>query len=398
MGSHSYITRSKAKRRRNDVTVSEDRISNLPDEVIGHILSFLPTKKIVQMSVLSSRWRFLWTSMTKFYFNELDLLDYRTLFNENNRYEEVLGIFGSFVDNVISLCDALKSIHEFKLNCQQFWNLSCINAWIHFAVSRNVNKLSLCVEAFDTCTEAYIFSPSTPLPKCSLTCNSLVVLKLNSRFDVEIPTSIVSFPHLKELHLHGVYPADLQVTQKLLYMCPVLEDLKLVGQLAHDKAISFKILMPTLKRLIIHLLVDKFGVHKHRVMISTRNLQQLEIVDETVAQFVIRPLSPKKAIIDVGDYLVFYADHELIDAVCHAYLLLAGVAKAEFLSVSANTMAEPTKDEYDDIDIDIEPVWIPPKSVPHCLSVHLKMIHIQNLDGRRDQLELVKYLLKKVKF
>ncbi|CAO2141218.1 unnamed protein product [Urochloa humidicola] len=36
----------------------------LPDEVLGHVLSFLPVKEAVRMCVLARRWRHLWRSTT----------------------------------------------------------------------------------------------------------------------------------------------------------------------------------------------------------------------------------------------------------------------------------------------------------------------------------------------
>ena len=38
-----------------------DKINLLPDDVIIHILSFIPTKHVVATSILSSRWVNLWS-------------------------------------------------------------------------------------------------------------------------------------------------------------------------------------------------------------------------------------------------------------------------------------------------------------------------------------------------
>uniref|UniRef100_A0A803R4K9 F-box domain-containing protein n=1 Tax=Cannabis sativa TaxID=3483 RepID=A0A803R4K9_CANSA len=40
----------------------DDRISKLPDSVIIHILSFLPTEDVVQTCILSKRWKLIWLS------------------------------------------------------------------------------------------------------------------------------------------------------------------------------------------------------------------------------------------------------------------------------------------------------------------------------------------------
>jgi ubiquitin-protein ligase len=38
-----------------------DRISELPEPVLEHILSFIPLKQILQLSILSKRWQNVWT-------------------------------------------------------------------------------------------------------------------------------------------------------------------------------------------------------------------------------------------------------------------------------------------------------------------------------------------------
>jgi ubiquitin-protein ligase len=38
-----------------------DRISELPDPILEHIVSFIPTKQLLQLSVLSKRWENVWT-------------------------------------------------------------------------------------------------------------------------------------------------------------------------------------------------------------------------------------------------------------------------------------------------------------------------------------------------
>ncbi|KAJ0824569.1 putative F-box domain-containing protein [Helianthus annuus] len=61
---------SHGKKRMN--VEDEDRLSGLPDELIDKILSFIGIKQAIQTSVLSSRWRFIWTSMPYLNFSRDD--------------------------------------------------------------------------------------------------------------------------------------------------------------------------------------------------------------------------------------------------------------------------------------------------------------------------------------
>ncbi|KAK2972459.1 hypothetical protein RJ640_003885 [Escallonia rubra] len=86
----------------------DDRLSNLPDEILCHILSFLPTKNAVATSILSSRYSSLWS-----YIPVLDFPYQRHLHSPQK--------FMEFVNKVLA-GNRSPSINTFKLSFENCTN------------------------------------------------------------------------------------------------------------------------------------------------------------------------------------------------------------------------------------------------------------------------------------
>jgi hypothetical protein len=85
LGSQGYLideSSFKFKRQRHN---KDDMISDLPNFILYHILSFLPTKDAVKTSILATKWRYLWTYLSVLDFQMLSKL--QTL---PHRYHNIL--------------------------------------------------------------------------------------------------------------------------------------------------------------------------------------------------------------------------------------------------------------------------------------------------------------------
>ncbi|KAI3768951.1 hypothetical protein L6452_00047 [Arctium lappa] len=189
-----------------------DVISNLPDCILHHILSFMPTKEVVKTSILSTRWKNLWASVPNIDFD--DALLYAS--EVDGRHPPEVTSFVNFVERVLRLRDA-SNIEKFRLSCRVCFNASQIHSWIYDAIMHNVQELDLCLLAED---------PSV-IPRSMFDSKSLVSLKIEMNCVVELPSRI-SFPRLKILHLSLVTLSNDDSTEKLFSGCPVLEELVLL--------------------------------------------------------------------------------------------------------------------------------------------------------------------------
>ncbi|KAK7395457.1 hypothetical protein VNO78_16016 [Psophocarpus tetragonolobus] len=109
-----------------------DRISILADEVLCHILSFLPTKESVATCVLSKRWEFIWRSVPT--------LD----FNHSSSHCKGKNTFCSrFVESVYTFIisrDMDQPLRTFRLKCYSYGSSlrddMNLNTWVNAAAQR----------------------------------------------------------------------------------------------------------------------------------------------------------------------------------------------------------------------------------------------------------------------
>ncbi|KAF5185181.1 Fbd-associated f-box protein [Thalictrum thalictroides] len=185
-----------------------DRISGLPDTVLHHILSLLPTKQVVQTCILSKRWISLWRYVTSLDFDQ-DLF----LVQDPNRLWNSMKQgpidFVKFVDSVMFLRDQLSNIQSLRLwfdEEQGNEDMSMINTWISVAISRNIEVLDI-----------KLYDSAEFIPRL-FTCSPLKVLKLKSSYQKLNLPSAICLPSLQTLCLTGI-SVEAEGLTKLISSC-----------------------------------------------------------------------------------------------------------------------------------------------------------------------------------
>ncbi|XP_020255231.1 F-box/FBD/LRR-repeat protein At5g22700-like [Asparagus officinalis] len=118
------------KRRKARSFENQDRISELPSEVIHQIFSSLTTKSAARTSVLSRRWHQAWTSSPFLHFDQRE-------------YATVPGFISS-VDRAIELCgEPDTKLERFMLSWREGFDMSKAVPWLRYAMSHNVKQILL---------------------------------------------------------------------------------------------------------------------------------------------------------------------------------------------------------------------------------------------------------------
>ncbi|CAL9236902.1 unnamed protein product [Arabidopsis halleri] len=229
------------------------KISDLSDELLVKILSFLPTKVAVSTSVLSKQWMFIWMWLPKLEFRFSDPSKYACLrdFIDKNLPLHKAPIIESLY--LRSLCGLLQP--------------EDMKSWVGIAVSRYVRELSIKYFSYDR---------SDVLP-CSLyRCKSLVTLKLiGQKILVDVPPTVY-LPSLKTLQLLCVIYLNEESLGLLLSCCAVLEDLS-IDRDCNDNVKALVVVVPSLQRLT--LTIDQ-GCSADGYVIVTPSLKYFNLVDD----------------------------------------------------------------------------------------------------------------------
>ncbi|THF93990.1 hypothetical protein TEA_028463 [Camellia sinensis var. sinensis] len=408
-------------------TEEEDRISNLPDSLLIHILSFLETRYAIRCSILSTKWRNLWASVPNLIFH---------IDSHSNRYFD-------FIDRVLLVHD-LPQILSFTFTGKSWVDIepNRFNSWICAAIKRRVRDIHV-----DFSNEFRI--QSLNFPRSFFSCETLVNLTLGFEACIisNLPNSTY-FPNLKSLKICVAHPND-SLTPTLFSCCPLLEILYLRVRLEWTvhKQVVFNISTQSLR--VFRLYLNKAcsspfdcGL-KHKVVIDAPLLEDILLDDNFMACYSINNLSSSLEIahVDVGLQHI-YAKLMECDCANRALELVRGISQAKSLHLSFNTLqvlgcAEdigqltlwnltrlelgviylskvmldllskmPNLESlklimdyecYYGNDEEKEFYRIQWHAVPCCLLSHLKVIEIYNFRGRENDLLLVEYFLKNAK-
>ncbi|CAL9223884.1 unnamed protein product, partial [Arabidopsis halleri] len=208
--------------------VSRDIISGLPDAMICHILSFLPTKEAASTTVLAKRWKPLLAFVPNLDFDDSIYLHPRESGKKNSRS------FMAFVDSVLALkAKENAPLNRFRLECKDVVNEYRVLNWISKVLKRGVSVLDLCIpSSWDGMDSFYT------LPQDIFVSKTLVRLKIDFEDGVGIDVEgDVSLPKLKTLHL-DYFKIETSTFNKLLSGCHALEELVLVDLIWDDSRVS----------------------------------------------------------------------------------------------------------------------------------------------------------------
>lgn len=179
-------------------------VQNLPDELLRHILSFLPSHYSIRISCLSKRFRYLWRSVP--------ILDLR-----ENHYHSSYP-FDGIMNHVLNNHENLTIVRRIFLWLETAtYNKSVISEWIHLSTTATSSNLQ----------EFHIDIPlnySINLPPAIFTCQKLKTINLFKGVLVDkIPNDVrVFFPCLETARLESVPIVGGNTLSKLFFSCPRL--------------------------------------------------------------------------------------------------------------------------------------------------------------------------------
>ncbi|KAG7566424.1 F-box-like domain superfamily [Arabidopsis suecica] len=215
-------------------TGSRDAISWLPDEVLGKILSLIPTKQAASTSLLAKKWRNVFRLVHNLDFDDSVLLQPE----EDKQVRDVIKeCFRNFVDRTLAL-QCASPLNKFSLKCHYDHDseLAHVFPWVCNALDRGVLELGVSIKPrWDPIPRSETGVWQLPvniqthgdvfLPHALFTSKTLVKLTLGTRVAFGKLPPDLSLPALKSLFIDSIFFEYEDLCYVLLPGCPVLEEL-----------------------------------------------------------------------------------------------------------------------------------------------------------------------------
>ncbi|KAK1385519.1 hypothetical protein POM88_023254 [Heracleum sosnowskyi] len=204
----------------------EDRLSNLPDDLIHRILSFTNAQSAVQTSVLSKRWKLIWTTLPYLNFT-------------SSRYH-FIGTFSSglrFICLFLSNRNHDSQIHTLNL-AYEFPLAKLVDMLITYAMLSNAEELNFDIPGYGLDDYGLSTFSSTSIKK----------LSLRLHFSEFPETDCWDLPALETLHLAlAIVEPDnrIIIPESNLICLPSLRTLVLDGLQLPDSLVSLEIIDTT---------------------------------------------------------------------------------------------------------------------------------------------------------
>jgi len=294
-------------------TLREDRLSKLPDEIIHRIFSTLDAKDVVQTSILSKRWRYIWISVPVLNF-------YDSSFEHSSLFEH-------FVHHFLSHRDSSTNVSKLNLECHsEIDDVDLVDSIIDCVT--DTPSIFTTIEILTIHAECVVMK----LPQLSV-CSSLTILKLCF---ISTETTTFDFPSLKHLYLCNCrFECGLENSLDLFQDCVNLEYLHFHNCHYFGGIDMFKISSPCLTYLNISgfRVDEKFDVDCV-IELATPRLKYFKYFDSDLYYFSseINLSFVEKIDIDVG---WFIKDTDLLFRLIELFEIMQ---RAQFISLSTEVI------------------------------------------------------------
>lgn len=342
--------------------IADDRdlISSLPDTVLCHILSFIPTAQAVVTSVLSKRWTHLWRSVPSLNITDIELDDLEDYYRFNEFvYSVLLAHNNSIKSSIFNIW--YDNLHIGRLG---FPN---VIKWINALVERGLECLEISVG---------MVQDDLQLPISILSCRTLVFLEFFG-FTVNV-SSLIRLLSLKILHFQEAVFLNVRDLLLLLAGCPILEDLEASSLRFHSEY------SPSYQEC------------------ESLNLSKLTKAEMpfTFCHFPLKALcNVKELYIEINkvyrrfdEIPTFYnlTKLKLHSINYNSHLLVQVLNRCPNLQNVELSQGTAVGDGIRDND---QENWVDPASVPQCISLHLKTCTLWYFRGQQGEVQLATYIL-----